>query len=619
MWFINFIKKASFKCSSYISYMYKRIFQSIRYKIIVLVILAILIPLSLFGAYMYSFIYHNILTQYINDKLEQSLQQINDSLVAKFRIIDNTFNLFLSNQVIRSNLEEFSTSEQSYYLKARTQLEIETQLKYSVIHDYAWNSGLLKSVFVFLDSDNYYYLLYNYLPDDDFLRDHVVFYEASKKVTEGTTVISPASSFNTIYFMRDIETLISRDSIGKLVLSIDESIIFDTYNNIINDKSWKTFIFDNDGIILFHTNRNYIGKKIDDKFISAVNSNSIEELSLDGITYILDSAKIGDMNMTSVIMVPKTEFTSDLNNMILEYLYFIIFAVLFALIIGMFIITNITKPIKDLIINIENVDDGNFKIKMPQYKYSELNEVSNTFNNMIDKIQYLFNEVYKKQILLTESELKALQAQINPHFLFNVLETISWEARMSNNETIYKMTNSLGQLLRANLTFNSREKIRLKEELEYVEFYLYLQKMRFGDKLNINIHVSDNALFDFYLPKLCIQPIVENAVIHGLENKVGKGKLSLLIRRKDETVEFEVIDDGIGFDSSKIDIDCKKDSTIKKGQKHIGLLNVNKRIKLIYGDKYGISIQSRLNAGTKVSICIPLDRGDSKDVPCNDC
>lgn len=618
MWFIDFIRQASSRCSSYISYTYRRIFQSIRYKIIVLVMLAILIPLSLFGAYMYSFIYHNILTQYINDKLEQSLQQINDSLVAKFRIIDNAFNLFLSNQVIRTSLEELSTSEQTYYLKARTQLEIETQLKYSVLHDYAWNSGLLKSVFVFLDSDNYYYLLYNYLPDDASLKDHIRFYEASKNIKKDT-IISPASSSNTIYFMRDIETLISRNSIGKLVFGIDEGIIFDAYSNIINDKSWKTFVFDNAGTILFHTDRNLIGNKTDDKFIKLANLNSIEELSLDGITYILSSAKISDMNMTSVIMVPKAEFTSDLNNMILEYLYFIIFAVLFALIISMFIITNITKPIKDLIINIENIDDGNFKTKMPEYNYLELNEVSNTFNNMIDKIQYLFNEVYKKQILLAESELKALQAQINPHFLFNVLETISWEARMSNNETIYKMINSLGQLLRANLTFNSREKIKLKEELEYVEFYLYLQKMRFGDKLNISINISDNTLFDFYVPKLCVQPIVENAVIHGLENKVGKGKLSLFITKKNETVEFEVIDDGIGFDPNNINIDCEKNSTIKKGQNHIGLLNVNKRIKLIYGDRYGVSIQSRLNTGTKVSICIPLDRGDSKDVPRNDC
>ncbi|MFZ5966059.1 MAG: sensor histidine kinase [Bacillota bacterium] len=598
---------------------YKHYLSSIRFKIIVLVAVAILIPLSLFGTYMYSFIYNNILTQHMNNELKHSMEQVNDSLVSKFRIIDNTFNLFLSNQDIRANLEELSTREQTYYLKAKTKLEIETQLKYNVLHDYAWNSGLLKSVFVFFDEENYYYLLYNYLPNEKVLKDHIRFYDSSEEMTKRATVIKPSPYFNTIYLRRDIKTLITKNSIGELVLGIDEEMIYDAYHNIIKNKSWKAFVFDYDGTIFFHTDRGFIGEKIDERFLSIANANAVQEFTVDGIVYIIDSKKISDMNMTSVIMVPKTEFTSNLNELIPHYLYIIVFSVLFSVIISMFIITSITKPIKDLILHIESVNHGNFEIKMPEYKYSELNEVSTTFNDMIDKIQYLFNEVYKHQILLTESELKALQAQINPHFLFNVLETISWEARMSNNEKIYKMVNSLGKLLRASLTFSSHKKIRLREELEYVEFYLYLQKMRFGDKLMIDISISDITLLDFYLPKLCIQPIVENAVIHGLENKIEKGNVSINISREYETIRIKVTDDGIGFDISKLNIDAADNTDIGRSEKHIGLMNVNKRIKLMYGSNYGLSVESKINEGTVVSIYMPFDRGDHEHVSHYDC
>ena len=615
---INATRKTAFKLSS-IASIFRQCSSSIRYKIITLVALAILIPLSLFGAYMYSFIYYNILEQNMKNELKHSIEQMNDSLVSNYRIINNTFNLFLSNQVIRSNLEEFSTQEQTYYLKARTKLDIETQLKYSVLHDYAWNSGLLKSVFVFFDQDNYYYLLYNYLPNERVLRDHVRFYNESKEIAQVPTVIKPSPYFNTVYLMRDVNTIIGKNSIGKVVLGIDENMILDSYHNIMKNKNWEAYIFDDQGTIFFHTDRRLIGERIDKNIQSIKHSNLIQELSLDGISYIVDSKKISDMNMTSVILVPKAEFSSNLNTLISHYLYIIVFAVLFSLIISMLIITSITKPIKDLILHINHIHTDNFQVKMPQYKYTELNEVSNTFNDMIDKIQYLFNEVYKHQILVTESELKALQAQINPHFLFNVLETISWEARMSNNETIYKMVNSLGRLLRASLTFSNQKKIRLQEELEYVEFYLYLQKMRFGDKIQVEISISDHSLLNFYVPKLCIQPIVENAIIHGLENKIEKGSASIRIFIENETINIIVKDDGVGFDAEKVNLNEDINSDIIKGEKHIGLLNVHKRIRLIYGADYGLSVKSKIGEGTEVSIRIPLDRGDLTNVSSNDC
>ncbi|TCO77412.1 cache domain-containing sensor histidine kinase [Marinisporobacter balticus] len=605
------IKQIASSIYNFIVNFYHLYHHSIRYKIIILVTLTVLLPISLFGAYLYTFISDSIVTQNINKQLNQSIEQVNSSLLSKFRIIENTFTLFLSNQVIQSNLENALPEKNTYYAKARTRLEIETQLKYSVLNDYAWNSHLLKSVFIFQNNEDFYYLLENYLPNDDIVKDHLQFIHASKDQFDKKVIITPSSSYEAIYFMKDIKTWITKDSIGKIIFSIDETTFTDIYNNIADSPNWQAYIFDDEGTIYFHPARNKIGKKIDRKFIPTEESNPIRELLIDGEVYFVKAKRIDDIGMTSLIMIPKNEITAKLDDLISKYLYTIIFIALLTIIISMFVVTNITKPIKDLIENIEEINDGVFTTKMPSYQYSEFDEVSTTFNHMVDKIQYLINEVYEKQMLLTESELKALQAQINPHFLFNVLETISWEARLSNNENIYRMVNSLGELLRANFSFHSREKIKIRQEIEYIEFYLYLQKIRFDDKLMINISQSDLSILDFYLPKLCIQPIVENAIIHGIENKIGKGHLSLTIKNEHDGLYFEIIDDGVGFDTSHVDIDnIKNPEYVKTKRKHIGLVNVNKRIKLIYGEPYGISIQSQINEGTKVIIHIPLDRGE---------
>ncbi|GKX29682.1 sensor histidine kinase [Vallitalea longa] len=587
--------------------------NSLRYKILLLVALTALIPLTLFGVYLYSFVHNNISSQSINKELTKSIEQINDSIVLKIRMIDNTFTLLLSNQEIRNNLENILSNEQTYYLRALTQLNIETELKYCVLHDYAWSSELITSVFIFQSNENHYHLLRNYLPNDGIIEDHLDFINNRQiPITNGFS-ISPSQSFDTIYFMKDIETLISHHSLGKIVLGIDEHILNSTYKKIVSNPNWVSIIYDEAGTVYYHTNRNMIGSKIEPE-INFINSNdTVKEIDYDDDKYFIITKNINDLGLTSVLMVPKTEISSKLNTILDKYLFTIFLTTIASIIIGIFLIINVTRPLKDIIKNIKKVSQSNFTLKIPEYDCMELNEISITVNDMIDKIKYLFNEIYQKQLLIKEAELQALQAQINPHFFFNVLETISWEALACKNQKIYKMINSLGKLIRANFTFSSREKIKISEELEYVKFYLHLQKMRFSDKIDIIVSIQDDSILDYYLPKLSIQTIVENAIIHGLENKIGSGTLVILIKKNKKELEFNIMDDGIGFDTSTIYID-KDNTSINSKRKHIGLKNVNTRLKLIYGNNYGISISSKIGKGTKVNINIPFDKGDNQHV-----
>ncbi len=591
--------------------------NSFRYKVILLVTLTVMLPLSLFGGYLSHYVYNNLLTQNLNTEIEGSLQQLTDSIVSKHRIIDHSFNLFLSNQKIRSNLLKLYREPNTDTLLDLTRSQIESQLKANVIHDYGWNSDLLKSVFVFQNADNFFYLHHDYLLGEDFVNEHVQFYENLRDQDSDTTIILPSQNYKTTYFVKNIKPLLTDETIGKIVLSIDDDELNNRFITAIKDKGYIALIIDRDDTIIYHTNQNSIGSHFTKNTSYYQANNANKEYLYDNKTYFLGSQKIDDLGFTAIIMVPKSEVAST--SLITKYTFIIFATILLALMISFYAAATITRPFDDLIEHIKIAKTRDFKSKMPAYKYYELNQVSLTFNNMLEEIEDLINEVYKKQLLLKESELKALQAQINPHFIFNVLETISWEAKMSGNETISTMVHSLGELLRSNFTFSNHEKIKIEEELKYVNFYLDLQNIRFGDKIQIHLHIDDDEVLGFFIPRLSLQTIVENAVVHGLENKVGKGNLTIKIASNGDTVYLIVSDNGIGFDTGVLNQYLLNSSELKEnGRKYIGLTNVNQRIKLFYGDFFGVTVESEINVGTHATIKIPVDRG-IHNVFSNDC
>lgn len=515
-----------------------------------------------------------------------------------------------------------SSSDSNQYLESQISLEVDNQLKYLLFFNYVWDSKLLKSVFIFKDENTYYYITRLPISPNNLtaLDNYVNVYRDLKNIPGEKHIVSPSTMDATIYFTRNIYDLNTLKLLGKLVFGIDESVLAQVQNRGLKYPDAQIFIFDRQGIIFSHTNKEMLGKKIDRVFMNVPDSDTITETEIDGRELFVAAKRISKYELTSVVAVPKHQVFLDLTRSMLQYLEIIILIVLTSLITGLFFSSRVTKPLKDMVGYIKKVKDGQFDTKMPSYKYSELNQLSSVFNKMTDRIQYLINQVYEKQLLLKESELQSLQSQVNPHFLFNILETVSWEARMSKNENIYEMVTSLGQFLRANIYMSRREKVTIGEELQYIEFYLYLQKTRFGDKLDTGLSVEDDSLKGYYLPKLCIQPIVENAVVHGLENKRGKGLITVKIKKENDIIYWEVSDNGMGFDTSNINLHTSE--TImrhKKGHTGVGLYNTNRRIKLMYGDEYGLSISSEINKGTLVVVKIPLDREAACDVQGNDC
>ena len=218
---------------------------------------------------------------------------------------------------------------------------------------------------------------------------------------------------------------------------------------------------------------------------------------------------------------------------------------------------------------------------------------------MVIIIDWLLKKTIEEQHEIRVAERKALQAQINPHFLYNTLNTIKSIAKIKGIAEITTIVTQLGKLLR-NAIDSKSELVTVSETIELIEGYLSIQKIRHQERLNIEISI-DNEILNCKILKLIIQPIVENAIMHGLEEKIGIGNLKILGQKKRNVLLFQIIDDGIGM--------TKKDILLLfEGKKGIGIINVQNRIKLYYGEKYGLDIKSKLNKGTSVSIIIPYEK-----------
>jgi two-component system sensor histidine kinase YesM len=272
----------------------------------------------------------------------------------------------------------------------------------------------------------------------------------------------------------------------------------------------------------------------------------------------------------------------------------------------------------------KKVESGNKHEDIELDRNDELGYLSESFNKMSKKIDYLVNRIYKEEIALKEAEIKALQAQINPHFLFNTLENINWMAQLNGVPEISDTVSALAKLIDGSIGRGDRM-IAFREELEYIENYMTILKNRYENKLEV-IKTLDEELMDIKIPRLLIQPLVENAVKHGIEKSRRNGVIRLSAYREDSHVVFQVVDNGIGMKPEELEalnLRLQKDALINEGNstgaagKSIGLENVNRRIKLLYGSTYGVEIESSYDEYTRVIVRLPVDQkpeGDRDDV-----
>ena len=323
------------------------------------------------------------------------------------------------------------------------------------------------------------------------------------------------------------------------------------------------------------------------------------DVEYENSTYIYNMSK-NSFGLSSCMVVPYSRLfvmaVEDFGTIIIIFISLIIGIILVIL----YISNKLVSPLSTIVLKMKQVGKGDFRTKLDTYEILELDEISVSFNEMTDKISHLIKEVYEAGLLIKEARIKYLQAQINPHFMFNVLSMIAIRLKLNKDEELYKMVQAFAGLMRGKLFRKDEIEIRINEEIEIAEFYLYLSKERFKNKVSYEINWEDEKLKTLFIPKLCIEPVVENAMIHGIEPKDDRGYINVKIEQQNnEVLLITVADNGVGFDKDKVI------SGEKEGSPKVGLMNINRLINNLYGSEYGIEVESKIGKGTKVIIKLP--------------
>lgn len=403
------------------------------------------------------------------------------------------------------------------------------------------------------------------------------------------------------------------NSDGVVFIDLNYSAISELCDkNSIGDKGY-VFILDQDGNIVYHPSQQQLYNELQTENIDIVMNADTDTV----VTGTGDDEKIYTFSRsettgwTVVGCMNMAELLKDSREANKIYMLTAIVLVVIAMLLSSFISKSITLPIQKLRNSMERVQEGDFKaadIVIPAE--NEIGSLTTSFNVMTHKIEDLMAQNVHEQELKRKSELKALQSQINPHFLYNTLDSIIWMAEGKKNEDVVVMTASLARLLRQSIS-NEDETVSIIQEIQYVKSYLTIQKMRYKDKLEYEIDV-DSSIYSVHIVKLVLQPIIENAIYHGLKYKDSKGMICVKGHQDGRNAVIEIKDDGVGMDEETLAHIFEKHK-VNYHSNGVGVYNIQKRLSLYYGKEYGLRYESEKGKGTTVTVVIPMDQEEQHE------
>ena len=367
------------------------------------------------------------------------------------------------------------------------------------------------------------------------------------------------------------------------------------------------FILDAKGNIVYHPQQQQLYNELQTENISLI-MDTDEDTVLTGTGNNGKLYSISRSDKTGWTVVDCTnvrELLSKSRQAQSIYVLTAVVLVIVALLFSRFMARSITLPIQKLRDSMKKVQEGDFSVSdVVVDSRNEIGSLTKSFDVMTHRIQELMEQNVHEQEQKRKSELKALQSQINPHFLYNTLDSIIWMAEGKKNEEVVVMTASLARLLRQSIS-NEEEQVPIGQEVEYARSYLTIQKMRYKDKLEFQIQV-DAQIMRVPIIKLVLQPLIENAIYHGLKYKEGKGLLIVRGYREGENAVLQIKDNGAGMDEQTLSHIFEKHK-VNYRSNGVGVYNVQKRLQLYYGMDYGITYSSKQGEGTTASIVIPMN------------
>lgn len=531
----------------------------------------------------------------ILNQVAQSLLSLNDNIANTLSIVENSsyFKTYLSHE----DLDNKSTYSLVYNMDK--QFDLLSDDVYSDITVYIVG----KNGETFLKGHNYFCFDKKEMLNSDITKKALK--SDDKLIYEYTTYVNPHTKIKTnnitgVKVLKDKET---KAIYGYVYIIIKEEDFKKHYMPFMGNSN-NIAIISYNGEIVSSSISNIIGQK-DTNLLNITTHMNQNNISVYNAKYKNKNAAIlktylpyYDFNIMGIIdrniIIDEVFNTSDI------YMFNIIILVI-SLIITFFIIRKTTKPLYILAYKMSQISDGNFNDYINTEGSSEVRQLTESYNYMLDGLNKYMNDLIKLENEKRTSEIHALQMQINPHFMYNTLSSIKWLIWQNEKDKSVKTIDAFISLLR-NTISNKNEMILIYEELTNLKNYVLINHIRYGDKITVNYFVQEECN-DYMIPKLILQPFIENAFFHAFTDRES-GLISVFINLKNDNIVCEIIDNGIGIPVHNINA-ILKSTDLKEHFTSIGINNVNDRIKLLYGNEYGVTIQSELNFGTSVKITIP--------------
>lgn len=588
--------------------MYK---SKIRNRLLIFFLVVTFLPITTLGVFA-NLIYTKIVENKVNQHTDQMINQIEVNIDNYIKSVENILMYISNSEDIKHFLNQ---SEEEIQIDDLKILEDKIQRNLKVYTD------INSEIFGILIVNNYDKYISNELNKKtrDVLTKEIWYMEAINESEKVHFFSKPIGRNLKSYKSYSAEDIIS---ISKAIIDKDTNKPIGVVMADINLKKFDEIIKDNyigeKGFFYILDNNNNIVYSPVNSIIYRINSNNFDS-NKDSFVRSINNEKFKIMYTTSNLTGWKSigvfsfkDISKDITSME-RFTLIIAIATLFLAVFFSLLFTNsIVTPIKELRTLMKGVESGDLDLKFEEYKYSnEFGELGHSFNHMVSEIKKLINMVYNEQRSKRKAEIETLQAQIKPHFLYNTLDTISWMAEDYNAKDIVNLVGALTRVFRIGLN-KGREEINLKDEIDHINSYLIIQKYRYEDKLSYEIDF-DREILNSLILKLITQPIVENAIYHGIKEKRGKGKILIKFNRVFDEIIITVEDNGAGISEEKLQninsmLETSNSFCIdSESGSGYGISNVNTRIKLTYGQAYGLKYYSKIGEGTKVEIKLPVE------------
>lgn len=413
---------------------------------------------------------------------------------------------------------------------------------------------------------------------------------------------------------------------GVILIDLKLRVIAEMVRDVRLGKSGYLMVIDDKGDTLYAP-KNSIESAFDHTPMFAETSGEFAE-TVNGqqLQFIFQKSNFTEWTVVGVF--PMKESVQGVRKINFYLVSFVFLVTILGIAASYYLAYSISRPITQLTSFMRKVEQGNMTIRYRSKRRDEVGMLGNSFNTMLAQVKRLLTQVNEEQRLKREAELRSLQAHIQPHFLYNTLDTIQWLARKDGAYEAVEVVESLSRLFRIGLS-RGKEMIHLSDEFDHIRSYLMIQKTRYKDKLNYSIEV-DSELLNLYVLKLILQPMVENAIYHGIKERRGPGSITVRATEEDGMIVLRIGDNGNGMTPEKLEQlraqlaqvgqadlahsavegQTEKESGVWKSY---GLRNVHERIRLSYGEPYGITVESELKVGTTITIRHPIIHREGND------